>query len=73
LFNLLHEEAEEVPVRPMAEVSPDPGDDPICWCAQEGNADFIVTLNPRDFPQRKLKAKIVSPAEFLRPLRRGSE
>jgi hypothetical protein len=38
-------------------VLPDPGDDPICVCAEEGGADFIVTLNPRDFPQGKLKAR----------------
>jgi hypothetical protein len=31
-------------------------------CSEEGNADFIVTLNLKDFPQDRLKAKIISPA-----------
>jgi hypothetical protein len=29
--------------------------------AKEGDADFIVTLNPKDFPQERLKAKVISP------------
>jgi predicted nucleic acid-binding protein len=31
-------------------ISPDPDDEPFCACAEAGNADFIVTLNPVDFP-----------------------
>jgi hypothetical protein len=27
----------------------------------EGNADFIVTLNPKDFSQERLRAKVISP------------
>jgi hypothetical protein len=42
-------------------VSPDPKDDPFCLCSEEGNADFIVTLNPKDFPQERLRAKVISP------------
>ena len=45
----------------LAEVSPDPADDPFCACAEIGNAAFIVTLNPKDFPQRKLRAKVIAP------------
>jgi hypothetical protein len=41
--------------------SPDPKDDPFCLCSEEGNADFIVTLNPKDFPQERLRAKVISP------------
>jgi len=26
-------------------------------CGQEGRADFLVTLNPKDFPQAKWTAK----------------
>jgi hypothetical protein len=33
--------------------------------AEEGDADFIVTLNPRDFPQRKLKARVIAPGDPL--------
>lgn len=65
LINLLKEEAEEVVVRGMPEVSPDPGDNCFCWCAQDGRADFLVTLNTKDFPQKKLSAKVISPMEFL--------
>ena len=65
LVNLLREEAEEVTVRKSVEISPDPGDNCFCACAEEGRADFLVTLNPKDFPQAKLTAKVVSPAQFL--------
>jgi predicted nucleic acid-binding protein len=71
LVNLVKEEAEEVGVREMINISPDPGDNCFCGCADEGRADFLVTLNPRDFPQKKLSAKVVSPAEFLMKTGRG--
>lgn len=69
IINLLREEAEEIEVPTVVEVSPDPGDDPICACAEFGKADFIVTLNKKDFPQRKLSAKVITPGEPL-PTRR---
>ncbi len=69
LINLIKEEAEEVAVGDIIEISPDPGDNCFCGCAEEGRADFLVTLNPRDFPQRKLSAKVVSPVEFLKMIR----
>ena len=65
LVNLLREEAEEVTVRKSVEISPDPGDNCFCACAEEGRADCVVTLNPKDFPHAKLTAKVVSPAQFL--------
>jgi predicted nucleic acid-binding protein len=65
IINLLREEASLVLVKRTETVSPDPGDDPICACAEEGDADFIVTLNPRDFPQRKLKARVIAPSDPL--------
>ena len=63
LVNLLRERAEPVDVRRSAEISPDPNDDPFCVCAEQGRAAYIVTLNPRDFPQDRLKAKVVSPTQ----------
>ena len=72
LVNLLREEAEEVTVRKSVEISPDPGDNCFCACAEETRADFLVTLNPKDFPQEKLSAKVVSPAQFLGLVRHGS-
>jgi putative PIN family toxin of toxin-antitoxin system len=65
VINLIRERAEEINVRPLAELSPDPKDDPFCLCAEQGKADFIVTLNPKDFLQIRLKAKVVSPDSSL--------
>lgn len=70
LINLLKEEAEEVVVEGTVELSPGPGDNCFCACAQDGRADFLVTLNPKDFPQNVLSAEVVSPAAFLSLMRR---
>jgi predicted nucleic acid-binding protein len=56
-------EAEEVPAAAGHDISPDPLDEPFCVCAETGNADFIVTLNPKDFPQHKLRAHVISPGD----------
>ena len=64
VVNLIGERAEEVKVRPSVEISPDPKDDPFCLCAEQGKADFIVTLNLKDFPQDRLKAKVIPPSSF---------
>ena len=61
VINLIRERAEEVKVRASTQISPDPKDDPFCLCAEQGKADFIVTSNPRDFLQDRLKATVVSP------------
>ena len=61
IIGLLREEAEFVDVGTTPEVSPDPADDPFCACAEIGNAAFLVTLNPKDFPQGKLRARVVAP------------
>lgn len=66
VVNLIRERAEEVKVRSAAEISPDPKDDPFCLCSEQGKADFIVTLNPKDFPEDRLKSKIILPGEFTR-------
>ncbi len=65
IINLLREETEFVKTPVVSEISPDPGDDPFCACAETGNAAFIVTLNPKDFPQRKLRARIIAPGTPL--------
>jgi putative PIN family toxin of toxin-antitoxin system len=65
VINLIREQANQVDVHSSLEISPDPKDDLFCLCSEEGNADFIVTLNPRDFPQDRLKAKVVSPAALI--------
>ena len=57
-FNLIRERAEQVKVRSSVEISLDPADDPFCLCSEQRTADFIVTLNPKDFPEDRLKAKV---------------
>jgi len=51
VINLIRERAEQVGVHASFEISPDPKDDPFWLCSEGGNADFIVTLNPKDFAQ----------------------
>jgi predicted nucleic acid-binding protein len=65
VINLLREEAEYVPASVLPKISPDPGDDPFCACAESGHADFIVTLNPKDFPQQLLSAHAIRPDESI--------
>jgi uncharacterized protein len=65
VVNLIREHADETRTRSSVEISPDPEDDPFCRCAEEGKADFIVTLNAKDFPQERLHAKVTSPVDFL--------
>jgi len=65
VINLIRERAEEVKIRPSFEISPDTKDDPFCFCSEQGNADLIVTLNPKDFPENRLGAKVVPPSQFL--------
>lgn len=70
IINLLSEEGEIIPISSGASISPDPGDDPFCFCAEQGAADFLVTLNPRDFPQRLLAAHVIAPGERIPTTRR---
>lgn len=64
VVNLIRERAEGVKVRSTIEISPDPKDDPFCLCAEQGKADFILTLNPSDFPQLRLKATVLTPPDL---------
>lgn len=65
VINLLREEAEYVVVSAVPNISPDPDDDPFCACAERGRADFIVTLNPKDFPQESLSAHVIRPGDRI--------
>jgi predicted nucleic acid-binding protein len=65
-INLIRERAETVKVRSSVEISPDPNDDAFCHCAEQGKADFVITLNSSDFPEERLQAKVVRPGLFLR-------
>ena len=72
IINLLREEAEFVDVRGESDISPDPDDNVFCTCAEDGAAAFIATLNRKDFPQKRLLAKVISPADPLPTTRRRS-
>lgn len=65
VVNLLREAAEMVVVTQSIEAQPDPDDAPFWECAEAGVADFIVTLNRTDFPQGKIKARVIGPDEAL--------
>ena len=71
VVNLLREEAELVVPTHAIDAQPDPDDAPFWECAEVGDADFIVTLNKRDFPQSRLKARVVEPGEPLPSSRPG--
>ena len=73
IINLLREEAEFVDVRGASDISPDPDDNAFCACAEDGAAAFIATLNRKDFPQKRLLAKVISPGDPLPTTRRRSK
>jgi len=56
--------AEEARVRCTGEIWPDPKDDPFCFCSEQREADFIVTLKLKDFPEGRLEATVVRPSHF---------
>jgi predicted nucleic acid-binding protein len=64
VVSLIRERAEEIKTRSSIEISPDPKDEPFCHCSEQGKGDFIVTLNPDNFPQKRL-LKVVAPAHPL--------
>jgi len=73
VINLIRDRAEAIKVRSSAEISPDPKGDAFCLCSESGDADFVVTLNPKDFPEERLKSKIVLPIELLKWTKRPSD
>ena len=70
VINLLREEAEFVDVRITSNASPDPDDNTFCACAEQGRATFIATLNEKDFPEKKLRAKVILPGASIPTTRR---
>lgn len=65
IVNLLRREAEFIETPRTVAAEPDPDDAPFWACAEAGAADFIVTLNTKDFPQGRLSAKVIGPHEPL--------
>lgn len=70
IINRLTAEAEVVVLSSIPSISPDPGDDAFCACAEQGLADFIVTLNSKDFPQHLLGAHVIAPEDKIPTTRR---
>lgn len=66
VINLIRERAEGIQAGGAVAISPDPDDDPFCFCAEKGRADFLVTLNRKDFPEEHLKAKVILPEAFVK-------
>jgi predicted nucleic acid-binding protein len=54
---LIREQGQLVRILKKIPDLPDRDDAPFCECAESADADFIVTLNPTDFPQSRLNAK----------------
>jgi predicted nucleic acid-binding protein len=69
-INLLREAGVLVEVKEGGKYSPDPKDDPFYHCAIEGDGDYIVTDNVRDFPpvEGRNRPAVVSPAEAVKLL-----
>jgi putative PIN family toxin of toxin-antitoxin system len=53
-----------VPKRRLA-VAVDPDDDKFIECAERARADYLITGNTRDFPERWRNTKIVNSRDFM--------
>jgi hypothetical protein len=62
VINLIRERAEEIKARSTVEISLDTREDPYYVCAEQDTGDFMMTLNPSDFPGAAPQAKAVPPA-----------
>ena len=69
ILRLLREEAESVMPTTSIAAHPDPDDAPFWECAESGNADSLVTLNPKHFPQSRLRAQVIAPGDPLPTIR----
>jgi len=62
---LIRGQARFVPITKHVEDLPDQDDAAFADCAESGDADFLVTLNPKDFPQSRLRSKVIGPDDPL--------
>ena len=70
---LIREQGQLVRILRQIPDLPDRDDAPFCECAESADADFIVTLNPSDFPQSRLKAKVILPSDPFPPRGRRAQ
>jgi len=69
VVRLIGEEAEHVQATTQIRGLPHEEDAHFAECAESGRADFLVTLNKKHFPQERLSARVIAPADAL-PRRR---
>lgn len=69
VVRLIGEEAEHVQVTTHIRGLPHEEDAHFAECAESGRADFLVTLNKKHFPQDRLSARVIAPADGWPPQR----
>ncbi len=57
VINPIRERAEQVHVHASFEISPDPKDDPLCLCAEEGQGRFRRHAKPQRLSARTASGK----------------
>jgi hypothetical protein len=72
IINLLRERPQFVDDRVDADVPPNSGDNAFGAYAEQGRAAFIATLNRKNFPQKKLSARVISPRDRIPTARRAT-
>jgi putative PIN family toxin of toxin-antitoxin system len=66
LIDMLRGRGKLIQVVTRAGISPDPGDDKFIACALASKADFLVTGNRRDLPDKQIApTKVVSTSDLL--------
>ena len=65
IVRLIAEEAEYVQATAEMSGFPHEPDVHFAECAESGNADFLVTLNKKHFPQDRLSARVIAPSDPL--------
>jgi predicted nucleic acid-binding protein len=57
--------------RKKLKITRDPDDNKVLECALEARADYIVTGNIRDFPERFQDIRVIPPRRFMTLLASG--
>jgi len=70
VVNLMRQGGTLVEIHEHGSFSPDADDDPFYHCALDGDGDFIVTDNTRDFPppENRKRPKIITPVEAVKQI-----
>jgi uncharacterized protein len=66
LIGMLQLKGDAVRAKPLSGLSPDPDNDKFMACALAAKADFLVTGNISDFPEKQIQpTKVVNAGELL--------